>query len=255
MDAAAVLDALRADPSRTALLLDFDGTLAAIVDDPEAARPLAGVPEVLADLARTYGRVAVVSGRPVAFLVEHLPPELDLVGLYGLERRIGGMLVEDPVAAAWRSTVDEVVEDARRTAGDGIDVEHKGLSLTLHVRRHPEQAEAALRWADDAAARTGLHARRAKMSVELHPPVEVDKGTVVEELVGDLTAVCFLGDDVGDLPAFAAVSRLVREGRAALRIVVDSPEATDEVRAAADLLVDGPEGALDLLRRLVPAAS
>jgi trehalose 6-phosphate phosphatase len=251
MDAAAALDALRADPARTALLLDFDGTLAPIVDDPEAARALPGAPEVLAELARRYGRVAVVSGRPVAFLVAQLPPELDLVGLYGLERRIAGELLEDPVAAAWRATVDEVVEDARRTAGEGIEVEHKGLSLTLHVRRSPERAEVARRWADEAAARTGLHARRAKMSVELHPPVEVDKGTVVAELVGDLLAAGFVGDDVGDLPAFAVLARLAAQGRRTVRIVVDSPEATAEVRAAADLLVDGPAGALELLRGLL----
>jgi trehalose 6-phosphate phosphatase len=251
MDAAVVLEALRADPARTAVLLDFDGTLAAIVDDPEAARPLPGAPDVLAALARTYARVAVVSGRPVAFLVQHLPPELDLVGLYGLERRVDGVLVEDPVAAGWRPTVDAVVDDARRSAGDGIEVEHKGLSLTLHVRRNPERAVAARRWADDAAARTGLHARRAKMSVELHPPVAVDKGSVVKELVGPLPVACFVGDDVGDLPAFAALARLASRGRQAFRVVVDSPEATAEVRAAADLVVDGPSGALDLLRRLV----
>jgi trehalose 6-phosphate phosphatase len=251
MDAVAVLQALRADPGRTAVLLDFDGTLSPIVDDPESARPLPGVGGVLAALAVRYARVAVVSGRPVAFLVEHLPAEIDLVGLYGLERRTAGELVQDPVAAAWRTTVDAVVEEARRTAGTGIEVEHKGLSLTLHVRRRPDLAPAARRWAEDAAVRTGLQARPAKMSVELHPPVEVDKGTVVEELVGELPTACFLGDDVGDLPAFAALSRLAAAGRATFRVVIDSPEATEEVRGAADLVVDGPVGALELLRGLL----
>jgi trehalose 6-phosphate phosphatase len=89
------------------------------------------------------------------------------------------------------------------------------------------------------------------MSVELHPPVEVDKGTVVEELVGGLPTACFLGDDVGDLPAFAALSRLAAAGRATFRVVIDSPEATEEVRRAADLVVDGPVGALELLRGLL----
>jgi trehalose 6-phosphate phosphatase len=252
MDAAAVVEALRARPAEAAVLLDFDGTLAPIVDDPEAARPIAGAGEAVAALTGAYGRVAVVSGRPIAYLVDHLPAEVDLVGLYGLERRVAGRRVEDPVASAWRATVDEVAEHARRTAGEGVWVEHKGLSLTLHVRRNPEWAEAAQRWAEEAAARTGLRARPAKMSVELHPPVEVDKGTVVEELVGDLGAVCFVGDDVGDLPAFAAVARLGQQGKLALRVVVDSPEATAEVRAAGDLLVDGPAGALALLRRLLP---
>jgi trehalose 6-phosphate phosphatase len=254
MDVAAALQALRADPADTAVLLDFDGTLSPIVDDPESARPLPGAAEAVAALVGPYGRVAVISGRPVAFLAEHLPPAVDLVGLYGLERRGAGALVEDPIAAAWRSTVDDAVAEARRTLPAHIEVEHKGLSLTLHVRRHPERAGEARRWADGVAARTGLHARRAKRSVELHPPVDVDKGTVVEELAGDLGAVCFVGDDVGDLPAFAAVARLGQQGRRTVRVVVDSPEATTEVRAAGDLVVDGPEGALELLRRLAPDA-
>jgi trehalose 6-phosphate phosphatase len=252
MDLAAALRVLREDPADTAVLLDFDGTLAPIVEDPAAARPLPGVAEALAALTASYGRVAVVSGRPVAFLAAHVPAAVDLVGLYGLERRTGGSLVEDPVAAAWRATVDAAVAEARRSAGEGIEVEHKGLSLTLHVRRRPERAAAARAWAEATAARTGLQARPAKMSVELHPPVAVDKGTVVEELAGDLGGVGFVGDDVGDLPAFAAVARLGAQGRRAVRVVVDSPEATPEVRASADLVVDGPAGALELLRGLVP---
>jgi trehalose 6-phosphate phosphatase len=91
---------------------------------------------------------------------------------------------------------------------------------------------------------------RAKRSVELHPPIEADKGTAVRALAAGLDAVIFLGDDVGDLPAFAALSALRAEGRHTVKVAVTSAEASEEMLAAADIVVDGPEGALAVLRRL-----
>ncbi len=64
-----LLAPLRADPDRAGILLDFDGTLAPIVDDPGQARPLEGLVASLQDLARRYRLVAVLSGRPIDFLV------------------------------------------------------------------------------------------------------------------------------------------------------------------------------------------
>ena len=59
----------RAD--EVALCLDFDGTLSPIVDDPEAARPLEGIVELLEPLADRFAAVALISGRPADFLAEH----------------------------------------------------------------------------------------------------------------------------------------------------------------------------------------
>jgi trehalose 6-phosphate phosphatase len=106
-------------------------------------------------------------------------------------------------------------------------------------------------WTADQALRTGLIAHPAKMSVELRPPVEADKGRVVTELAAGLDAVCFVGDDRGDLPAFAALADLAAEGVQTLAVAVSSEEAPPELLAAADLVVAGPEGALALLRALV----
>ena len=58
---------LRAQPDRSVLLFDFDGTLSPVVDDPAAAVALPGVPERLERLAASYRLVGAVSGRPVAF--------------------------------------------------------------------------------------------------------------------------------------------------------------------------------------------
>jgi trehalose 6-phosphate phosphatase len=242
--------ALRRDPARTGLLFDFDGTLSPIVDDPAAARPLEGVTEVLERLAASYAVVAVVSGRPVDFLVDQLPRQVVLSGLYGLEVVRDGRRADAAAAGAWREAVADVAHASAARGPSGMLVEPKGLSLTLHYRTRPDLEAEVLAWADSQAARSGLQVRRARMSVELHPPVAVDKGTAVDELVESLSAACFVGDDVGDLPAFDALDRFASRGGTALRVVVDSPELDPALQQRADLVVDGPAGVLALLRDL-----
>ncbi len=249
-DAGALVARLRESPATTAILLDFDGTLAAIVDDPAAAAPPPGVPEVLDALVGVYSVVAVISGRPVAFLTAHLGSGPTLVGLYGLERRVGGETVVSPDAAHWRDIVERVAAEARVALPPVVGVEHKGLSLTIHLRTAPEHAAEVGRWATAAAGRSGLQVRHARRSVELHPPVHADKGTVASELVGDVTAACFIGDDVGDLPAFDALDALAARVRIAVRLAVSSPELDPALRARADGLVDGPSEVLAILREL-----
>ena len=103
-----------------------------------------GAVEVLAALAERFAVVAVVSGRPVAFLLAHLPGVVELHGLYGLEAVVDGAPIARAEAQEWRAVVDEVARSAVVDGPPGLDVEHKGLSLTLHYRRQPELADAAL---------------------------------------------------------------------------------------------------------------
>jgi trehalose 6-phosphate phosphatase len=244
------VEVLRADPTRTAILLDFDGTLAPIVDDPATSTPLPGAAEVITVLHERFRLVAVVSGRPVRYLQAHLPAGPTLVGLYGLERARGVEVEEHPDAAPWRRIVDDVAAAAVAELPDGVGVEHKGLSLTLHVRPHPELADLVDVWAAAACERTGLEVRRARMSAELHPPVAADKGTAVAALIAGASTACFIGDDVGDLPAFDALDRFAAEGGTAVRFVVESPETAPELRGRADVLLDGPGGVLAVLEGL-----
>jgi trehalose 6-phosphate phosphatase len=245
------LDALRRQPATAGVFVDFDGTLAPIVRDAQDARPLPGVAEVLLELHHRMGRVAVVSGRPIAYLVEQVPEEVELHGLYGLECRIDGERTEHPAAAAWRPVVDRVAADAEAMIGDaGVDIEHKGLSLTVHFRRVPEAEDVAVTWARQAAAESTLHLRAAKKSLELHPPVEVDKGTVVVERSEGLRAVAYVGDDVGDLPAFDALDRLAEAGVQAVKVAVRTPDVSEALLARSHVHVEGPAGVLELLRSL-----
>jgi trehalose 6-phosphate phosphatase len=246
-----VFERLHADPAHAGILTDFDGTLSAIVDEPEAARPLDGVPALLDELAHRYAVVAVLSGRSVTFLQQFLPPSLLLSGLYGLEVVREGRRDDHPSGGMWREAIDDVATVARANGPSGMRVESKGLSLTLHYRGHPELEARVREVAERQAARSGLSIRPARMSFELHPPIPADKGTAVREVAQGLEAVCFLGDDVGDLPAFAELQRLRGEGVATVRVAVRSDEAPEELLDAADVVVDGPEGARDLLQELL----
>lgn len=238
--------------SRAAVLTDFDGTLAPIIDDPAAVRPAPGATEVLSEIADRAAVVGIVSGRPVEVLARLLPdPRLSLAGLYGLERRVDGRVVDAPEAARWTEPIGAAAERLGALVPAGVEVEAKRLSLTIHHRRAPEAAEASAAAAAAVAADLGLTVRPARMAVEVHPPGGPDKGTVVSELAAGCAAACFVGDDVGDIPAFTALDRLAAGGAAVVRVAVDGPEAPDALLAAADVVVDGPGGAVGWLRSLV----
>jgi trehalose 6-phosphate phosphatase len=252
-------------PAETAIVSDFDGTLAPIVDDPGSARPLPGAAGALAALAACFGVVAVVSGRPVAYLQAQLdlPPASDggptssagaprLVGLYGLERAApDGRVVLDESVERWLPTVEEVTDRLGASAPSGVLVEAKGATVALHWRRAPEAAA----WVRGAVAeeteRSSLRSFPGRMSVELRPPVDVDKGSVVAALIEGRRAACYFGDDLGDLPAFAALAEFGRRpGVTALSIAVVDAETPREVLDAADQRVEGPDGALGVLEWL-----
>jgi trehalose 6-phosphate phosphatase len=255
-DLRAALAPLLARPAATAVLTDFDGTLSPIVSDPSEARPLDGSAEVMARLARHFGVVAVVSGRSVSFLEAQLAlpspsnpaHRVRLVGLYGLERSGGdGQLIVEPDAAGWSEVVAAAAARLGKIAPEGVLVEPKDLAVTVHWRRAP-RAEGWVHAAVAAEAeRSGLRAHPSRMSAELRPPLAVDKGSVVRQLAASCSAACYLGDDLGDLPAFEALAALGREGVATLSIAAVDDESDPSVAAAADVVVAGPRGALDVL--------
>ncbi len=256
-EAQALLAGLLVDPSTTAVVTDFDGTLASIVEDPPSARPLDGVPGLLHRLAQSFGVVAVVSGRPASFLAEHLrvpsdatlpTDRLHLIGLYGLES-IGpdGSVVLVEAAAAWLPVVADTARRIRAAAPDGVLVEVKGAAVTVHWRPFPEAEGWILDQVAEESSKTGLTVHLARRSVELRPPLSIDKGTVLRRLTDGCTAACFLGDDVGDIPAFVELARRGAEGLATVGVAVIDEETDPEVAASADLSVTSPHGAVGVL--------
>ncbi|MGQ0823483.1 MAG: trehalose-phosphatase [Actinomycetota bacterium] len=253
-DVDATVATLSARPAATALFVDFDGSLAPIVNDPAAARALPEAIAVLASLTRRLGRVAVVSGRGIEFLAARLPvPGLVLSGQYGLESQIDGQRCIDPRVEAFLDLVESAARAAERRL-PGVLVERKGyVSVTLHWRTDPAREAEVRTVASDLAREFGLDTpQRGRRAVELRPPVALDKGTAVSMLVEGYRVGAFAGDDSGDLPGFAALAAAARSGRldAAVRIGVLSPEAPADLPAAVDVTVDGPEGLVELLGRV-----
>src|SRR3954447_21276898 len=105
-----MLAPLTGRPERAAILCDFDGTLSPLVVDPAEARPLPGAVDTLAALAERYAVVAVISGRPVAFLMAHFHGKVLLSGLYGLESARHGEVARLPEAMPWEPVIAGVAE-------------------------------------------------------------------------------------------------------------------------------------------------
>jgi trehalose 6-phosphate phosphatase len=246
------------DPRDAALFVDFDGSLAPIVPDPGAARPLPSARAALARLVPMLGRTAVVSGRPAAFLRDALAIDgLDVVGTYGLERVVDGEVVVDDRVVPYVEGIARIADEAEAEF-PGLRVERKGeVAVTLHWREQPARGDEVTRWAESAGPRWGLEAPlRGRMAVELRPPIPVDKGTAVADLADGMGTAAFAGDDAGDLPAFAALRALVAAGRlsSSVSIGVTSDESPPEVHTA-DIVVDGPSGLVALLGELADAIS
>ena len=242
--------------AEVAICLDFDGTIAPIVEDPAAARPLPGIVELLGPLADRYAALALISGRPATYLASHAAaPGVRYLGMYGLEEIVEGRVQVDPRLEAARPAVEaareELAGDPAVTAS-GAHLEDKRYAVAVHTRRVAEPD----RWAGPIgqatariAAGHGLEVVPGRMVWELRPQVHSDKGDAVRRVVAEsgAGALVVAGDDLGDLPGFAVAAEL----GGGLRVVAGSAEAPAELLDAADLVVDGPEGVRELLEHLL----
>ena len=259
------LRAILAAPDRVLVALDFDGTLSPIVDDPASARPHRDAPGLLRQLARVVGTVAIITGRPAATaaamlgLVDDRPPaNLLVVGQYGFETWTPSAGVV-PAVGLDAGGVDEARAALPRLlrevgAPDGTAIEDKGVALAVHVRRTADPDAAMSRLTDPLATLAAEHRmrlERGRMVLELRP-AGIDKGIALESIAHtiDALAVCYVGDDLGDLAAFDALDRLRSEGRATLAICSGSTEVA-ELAARADVVVDGPDGVVSWLKGLI----
>ena len=230
---------LASEPDRAAIVLDVDGTLAPIVPRPEDARVPEGTRAELRRLVGRYALVACLSGRTGEDAWRVVGVEgIEYVGAHGLEL--------EPRAEEWRERLREFA------ATVDWPVEDKGLTVSFHYRGSADE-EAARAQLEEVAARAtaaGLRARFGRKVLELRPPVDADKGTAVKRLLADgpVRRALYAGDDTTDLDAFRGLAEA--ELDLALRIAVSSDEGPPELAAAADLVVAGPPGVLDVLRAL-----
>jgi trehalose 6-phosphate phosphatase len=253
------------------IALDFDGTLSPIVDDPEAAHIHPEASDVLVELAGEVAAIAVVTGRParqalalggldeVGDAIGDAGKELYLFGQYGNERWTSTQRrVFSPRPPQGLATFLRELPRLLRSA-DAAEafVEDKGLAVAVHTRRldDPQGAfERLLPALRELAERHELVVEPGRNVIEIRSH-GMHKGLVVRTLVEQLEAGAFLfaGDDLGDLEAFEAVAELAREGLPTLLVCSASSEESQLI-AHSDVVVKGPVGVLDLLRRLASDA-
>lgn len=227
------------------MFLDFDGSLAPIVARPELATPAPGAGEALAALIGRYAVVAVVTGRRAEDVVALLSvPGLRYEGLYGMEGS------EPELVLALLPLVERVA-----AAVPEAWVEDKGVSVAVHYRSSPDPVRgrvALLAALQPVATHAGMVLIEGKMVVELVPAHRPMKGGVVERIAGEveLEAILYAGDDVADLDAFDAMDRLGASGLGTVKVAVRGDETPVALMEAADLVVEGPPGLVELLRGL-----
>ncbi|TAL45699.1 MAG: trehalose-phosphatase [Salinibacterium sp.] len=200
---------------RLLVALDFDGTLAPEVDDPEMARAL---PEaraaVLRLLAMRSTRVALISGRALKSLerVADLPDNTLLVGSHGIEIRLDSPDVQLTLDATELEQVD-ALNSVLGEVADSLDqvwLEPKPAGFALHTRLATEQNSrmAHLVARREAIAEVaGITIREGKNVLDFSVR-STTKGEAIEHLrqYTNANSVFFAGDDVTDEDAFAALN-------------------------------------------------
>ena len=200
----------------TALFLDLDGTVAAIEARPQGVGPEPWRTKLLARLqARLGGRLAIVSGRSLSEVDRIVEGTVTCVSaVHGLVRRHPDGTVETCDAApGLRQAVAAL--HALAAKDDGLEVEDKLVSATLHYRRAPAMAVAVIDAARALAAAHGLKLQLGDMVAELCTPGR-DKGWAVRAFMAEApfagAAPLFVGDDLTDEAGFAAAAALGGRG-------------------------------------------
>jgi len=256
-----VLEALRADPSRTAILTDVDGTLAPIVARPEDATVPGRAAELLRLLSGRYGLVGCVSGRRAEEARRLVGvEEIAYAGNHGLELLLPGdeRARLDPSLRGREHGATGFVDglDAAELERLGLRREDKGPIQALHWRGAGDERAAEARAHEIAAeaGRAGLEPHWGRKVLELRPAGGGGKDIAVGALLASdgIAVAAYAGDDRTDLDAFRRLRDLREKGEleTAICVGVASSEAPPELAEESDLRVEGPDGWLAILESL-----
>jgi trehalose 6-phosphate phosphatase len=202
--------------SHIALFLDFDGTLSNIVPVPDDAELDSGIRKTLESLiARDDFTVSIVSGRAVADLRSRVGlKNVIYAGNHGFEIESEEIRFREPDAEALRGEIHCLALQLKLALSDtdGLEIEDKGLTLSVHFRRVTEELQD---WVRNVTRSTvgryrGVLLREGRMVLEVSPRVDWNKGRAVAWIARQLSPTSplaiYIGDDLTDEDAFAALS-------------------------------------------------
>jgi trehalose 6-phosphate phosphatase len=256
------LEPIRSDPTRAAVLLDIDGTLAPIVRHAADAHVPEATRSLLIEIAKRYRVVGCVSGRRAATARQIVAiGTIAYIGNHGGELlRPGATRPEvDPELAAWSGRVREFATRAMTSELQRLRVrsEDKDAIAAFHWRGAPSEqdAEAAVAEVAQLAQEEGFAVHWGRKVLEVRPPVALGKGLGIAALLQgvQVSQAVYVGDDTTDLDAFGGLRELVQSGSllGALCVAVISEESPPELAQEADLSVDGTAGVRELLEALL----
>jgi trehalose 6-phosphate phosphatase len=227
------------------LFVDFDGTLAPIVEDPDMAQMPAGTRRVLSTLATKENlSLGIISGRSLPDLQQRVGlKNIIYAGNHGLEISGPGLNLVNPTAAMQVEPLRELAQDLRNRLLHipGVLVENKILTASVHFRRAPANCREAIRRTVEAAVdSTGkLFCVTPGLEVlEIKPRVNWNKGSAVrwieEKLDRGTSLTVFVGDDITDEDAFAALPdgitvRVGPHGKTSARYHLETQESVPEL--------------------------
>ena len=172
------------------MFFDFDGTLSDIVNDPDAARPVAGATEALQKLAAQCP-VAVLSGRDLADVTKRVGvPGIWYAGSHGFELTApDGTHHQNDAAAAAIPVLEQAAGELREQLGSipGVMVEHKRFGVAVHYRNAERDRVGEVAAAVRAAGRRdGLRVTTGREVIELRPDIDWDKGKTLRWVIDHL---------------------------------------------------------------------
>lgn len=253
------------------LFTDIDGTISFMAPRPDEASVVPEARAALSQIERHLAMTGIVTGRALDVALDLVQlPTLSYVGNHGLEWRIDGAHSDNPSALAGRAGLQEALAGiaaaaARLELAEGVLLEDKRLSATVHYRQSPSPErflEQMLPVLADVARTHDLQLVPGRMIMELRPNTGISKGTALRDIVTQygLKGVVFSGDDISDVEGFEILRALRDAGTiGALIIGVVGPETPVQVRDTCDVYVANPTEMAAVLagigQRLAGAAS
>ena len=200
------------DPQQFALFLDFDGTLVAIADRPDAVRLDHSTRQALADLDRLLaGALAIITGREIAAVDRFLDPlRLSVAGVHGLTRRDAQGRIHTPAVDGGFTSAVEQATWPLLEKHPALFLEYKYGAVALHYRSHPELEQACIALMEKAVqGLQEVELKRGKMVVEAKA-AGGSKGAAIADFLKESPfsgrQAVFAGDDITDEDAFILVN-------------------------------------------------
>jgi len=241
------------------LFLDYDGTLAPIVETPDKAVISKEQKDLLDKLSTSsHCKVSIISGRALSDIKARVGlKDIIYVGNHGLEIEGPKIKFKSAVSLQYKHILNHIKDDLKFKLSTikGVFIEDKELSLSVHYRLADRDQISKIKTILHEATipytvRDKIKVKLGKKVFEIRPALEWDKGKVVLWLLArwefslkDKPILpIYIGDDVTDEDAFRALKNkglsifVGEKGNSKAKYYLkDTEEVTELLRLIADL--------------------